>query len=38
VKIITNKDGEVNLPYDPELLEWLQITYPFSKYHVLELQ
>jgi len=35
--IITNKSGDIQLPYDPDLLEWLQITYPFSQYHILEL-
>jgi len=37
VKIITNKDGDVQFAYDPELLEWLQDNYPFSKYQILEL-
>lgn len=36
--IITNKSGDIQLPYDPDLLVWLQQTYPFSQYHLLELQ
>jgi hypothetical protein len=37
MKVISNKDGEVQFAYDPELLSWLQENYPFSKYHVVEL-
>lgn len=36
--IITNKSGDIQLPYDPDLLIWLQQTYPFSKYHTQEIQ
>jgi hypothetical protein len=37
VKIITNKTGEIELPFQEGLLEWLQENYPFSEYHVVEL-
>ena len=33
MKYITNKYKSVMLPYSDELLEWLQDTYPHSKYH-----
>jgi hypothetical protein len=36
--IITNYTGEIQLPYDAELLVWLQQTYPNSKYTVKELK
>ena len=35
--IITNHTGEIRLPWEPGLLEWLQAYYPASKYHVVEL-
>ncbi len=31
---ITNKQGTVNLPYEPGLVEWLQEHYPASKYRI----
>lgn len=31
---ITNKYQSIKLPYEPELLEWLQQQYPHSKYEV----
>ncbi len=34
MKYITNKYQSVKLPYSPELLEWLQDTYPYSQYHL----
>lgn len=34
---ITNKFDSIRLPYAEDLLEWLQETYPASKYHVVEL-
>jgi len=37
MKIISNKDGEVQFAYDPELLEWLQDNYPYSEYRVIEI-
>lgn len=37
MKIISNKDGDIQFAYDPELLLWLQDNYPFSKYYVVEL-
>jgi len=33
---ITNKFDSVRLPYDEDLLAWLQYTYPHSKYQVVE--
>jgi hypothetical protein len=33
---ITNRTGTVTLPWEPDLLEWLQAQYPFSQYHVVE--
>ena len=33
---ITNITGEIKLPWEPELLEWLQENYPASKYHIKE--
>ena len=35
--IITNITGEINLPWEPGLLEWLQENYPASQYRVVEL-
>ena len=32
MKIIVNKTGEIQLPWEPGLLEWLQERYPASKY------
>jgi hypothetical protein len=34
---ITNITGEIKLPWEPGLLEWLQERYPASKYRVVEL-
>jgi hypothetical protein len=34
---ITNRDGTINLPWEPDLLEWLQEQYPYSKYQLAEL-
>jgi hypothetical protein len=33
---ITNKFDSIRLPFAEDLLEWLQETYPFSEYHVVE--
>ena len=33
---ITNITGEIKLPWEPGLLEWLQENYPASKYRVVE--
>ena len=35
--IITNRTGEINLPWEPGLLEWLHENYPASQYRVVEL-
>ena len=37
MKIIQNKSGDIVLPWEPGLLEWLQQQYPFSKYHTVEI-
>ena len=35
--IITNRSGDIQLPAEPGLLEWLQQRYPYSQYHLIEL-
>jgi hypothetical protein len=35
--VITNKTGEIQLPFQEGLLEWLQEHYPASKYHLVKL-
>jgi hypothetical protein len=35
--VISNKTGEIQLPYQEGLLEWLQEHYPASKYYLVEL-
>lgn len=35
--IITNKTGEIQLPVEEGLLEWLQARYPNSGYHLCSL-
>lgn len=37
IKYIANKDGTIKLPFEEGLLEWLLKKYPYSKYHVVEL-
>ena len=32
MRIITNRAGDIQLPWEPGLLEWLQARYPASKY------
>ena len=34
---ISNRDGTIQLPAEPGLLEWLQQHYPHSQYHVITL-
>jgi hypothetical protein len=34
---ITNRDGTINLPWESDLLEWLQTQYPYSQYQLAEL-
>jgi hypothetical protein len=36
MKYITNKYGNVVLPYEPGMLEWLNENYPFSQYRIIE--
>jgi hypothetical protein len=35
---ICNRTGTVVVEYEPELLEWLQQQYPFSGYHLVEVE
>ena len=35
--IISNRTGDIQLPAEPGLLEWLQQRYPYSQYHLIEL-
>ena len=35
--IISNKIGDIQLPVQEGLLEWLQATYPHSQYHLEEI-
>ena len=35
--IISNQKGDIQLPAEEGLLEWLQAQYPASKYHLVEL-
>ena len=37
MKYITNKQGTVNLPYEPGLVEWLRERYPVSDYRIVEI-
>ena len=37
MKYIYNKDDTIGFPYSPELLEWLNENYPYSKYRIVEL-
>jgi len=37
IKYIANRDGTIKLPFEEGLLEWLLKQYPYSKYHVVEL-
>jgi hypothetical protein len=35
--IITNQSGDIQLPVEEGLLEWLQENYPYSQYHLAEI-
>ena len=35
--VISNRTGDIQLPAEPGLLEWLQERYPYSQYHLIEL-
>ena len=35
--IITNRTGDIQLPVQEGLLEWLLATYPHSQYHLSEI-
>lgn len=35
--VISNLTGDIQLPVEPGLLEWLQAQYPHSQYHLVKL-
>ena len=35
--IITDRSGDIHLPVEEGLLEWLQTNYPYSQYHLAEI-
>jgi len=35
--IITNRTGDIQLPVEDGLLEWLQANYSYSQYHLEEI-
>jgi len=35
---ITNLRGDIKLPYEPGLLEWLLENYPYSKYRIVKVK
>jgi hypothetical protein len=35
--IITDRSGNIQLPVEEGLLEWLQTNYPYSQYHLTEI-
>ena len=35
--IITNYTGNIQMPVEEGLLEWLQANYPYSQYHLAEI-
>jgi hypothetical protein len=35
--IITNRTGNIQMPAEEGLLEWLQARYPYSQYHLAEI-
>jgi len=35
--IITNRTGNIQMPVEEGLLEWLQANYPHSQYHLAEI-
>jgi hypothetical protein len=38
MRYITNKAETVVLPYEEGMLEWLLENYPFSSYHIVEVE
>jgi hypothetical protein len=34
---ITNRFDSIRLPFSEDMLQWLQDTYPFSNYHLVEI-
>jgi hypothetical protein len=34
MKYITNRDGSIELPWEPGFVEWLQKRYPMSQYRI----
>ena len=37
IKLITNREGSINYPWEPGLLEWLHENYPYSGYYIREI-
>jgi hypothetical protein len=35
--VITDRSGDIQLPVEEGLLEWLQANYPYSRYHLTEI-
>ena len=35
--IISNRTGDIQFPVEEGLLEWLQVNYPHSQYHLEEI-
>jgi hypothetical protein len=35
--VISDRTGNIQLPVEPGLLEWLQQHYPYSQYHLITL-
>jgi hypothetical protein len=33
---IINHAGNIQLPWEPGMIEWLHANYPYSRYHVVE--
>ena len=36
IRYIVNKAGNIKVPWEPGLLEWLQERYPYSQYTIIE--
>ena len=35
--VITDRSGNIQMPVEEGLLEWLQANYPYSQYHLAEI-
>jgi len=38
IKLISNRAGDINYPWEPGLLEWLRENYPYSGYYIKEIE